>query len=46
MSSYSTRQRKALLAYLSRHQMCIRDSICSALREKFGEKNPEMQVLH
>ena len=22
------------------------ESICSALREKFGEKNPEMQVLH
>ena len=23
-----------------------REDICSALREKFGEKNPEMQVLH
>ena len=23
-----------------------RKGICSALREKFGEKNPEMQVLH
>ena len=23
-----------------------REDICSALREKFGEKNPEMQVLN
>ena len=23
-----------------------REDICSALREKFGEKNPEMQVSH
>ena len=23
-----------------------RDEICNMLREKFGEKNPEMQVLN
>ena len=23
-----------------------REDVCSALREKFGEKNPEMQVLN
>ena len=26
--------------------LIVQEDICSALREKFGEKNPEMQVLN
>ena len=34
------------LIHICEKQGKSREDICSALREKFGEKNPEMQVLH